>query len=493
MSASSQTQTPQRDGLFRRSLDLLFRFALLSTLSVIFAACCVLLGKPKLLILAYVLLGVAMIRPMISDQRMEKLQRLAVIGEGLKIFTHIEQYYQKYPHRTLFFYLFFPITGIFSFFFSKERGRLELKAHFVLVQWIVVLLLVQAAASAKTLFQQFPWSVAASWLLTETLFLYFLCCFFAIPAVTTPTQLSTTGRRIRLITASAMSLVVLSAFVVFYTRGARYDNLIPIHIALEKRIDALKERAARSQHAKSPSAHKPTQSTKSTKAPKGPQPADFFDQLQHFSEMYLKFYGPRILAFHAQHSQREDAKAHARFHAQHNKAYQEHIKPLTEFGEHKQIFLALTQEPDAFWGMIVIPFRDEILFSFRFSHQRGLEFFRRWKEIPKEARSLLATRWRAELLLSSIAPTVGATKHSLLPIRRFFVPYHPTLRDIQFAYALQKRLIDDQSSVLSSARHPTQSSASSPFFRFLLLILHITMPLHILLLVFCQFRLREDS
>lgn len=481
------SQTPhQSDGFFRSSLDLLFRFVVLSTLAIVFAACCVLLGKPKLLILAYVLLAAAMIRPMISEQRMEKLQRLAVLGEGLKIFTHIERYYQKYPQRTLLFYLFFPITGIFSFFFSKERGRLELKAHFILVQWIVVLLLVQAFASAKVLFQQFPWPIAASWLYTETLFLYFLCSFFAIPAVTTPIQLNTTGRRIRLVIATALSIAVLSAFVFAYTRDARYDNLISIHIALSQRIDALKQRAAPQPLAQKNPAFSPKPST-------SPQPAEFFDKLQHFSEMFLQFYGPRILAFHAQHFRRPDAKTHARFHAQCNKDFQEHIKPLTEFGEYKQIFLVLSQEPDAFWGMIVVPFRDQILFSFDISSSDGLRFFRRWQDTPKSIHPPISQRWRPALLLSSFAPPTNTARSHLHPIRHFFVPYHPTLREINFPYALQKRLLYDSIPSLPSARLPAQHDNPSFVARFLLLILQSIMPLHLLLLAFCQFFLRDDS
>ncbi len=473
----------QPDGFFRSSLDLLFRFVLLSTLAIVFAACCVLLGKPKLLILAYVLLAAAMIRPMISEQRMEKLQRLAVLGEGLKIFTHIERYYQKYPHRTLLFYLFFPITGIFSFFFSKERGRLELKAHFILVQWIVVLLLVQAFASAKILFQQFPWPTAASWLYTETLFLYLLCSFFAIPAVTTPIQLRSTGRRIRLMIATALSIAVLSAFVFAYTRDARYDNLISIHIALTQRIDALKQRAARQLLAQKNPVLSPKPST-------SPQPAEFFDKLQHFSEMFLQFYGPRISAFHAQHYRRRNAKVHARFHAQCNKDFQEHIKPLAEFGEHKQIFLVLSQEPDGFWGMIVVPFRDQILFSFRLSSSDGLQFFRRWKDMPR-IHPPISERWRPTLLLSSFEPPTPTAYH-IPPVRHFFVPHHPTLREINFTFALQKRLLYDSIPSLPSVVLPAQHDNPSVVARFLLLILQSIMPLHLLLLAFCQFFLRDD-
>jgi len=394
---------PKEDGVFAILFDVFFSLIFLSVIGVLFVAFCVLLGKYELLILAYVLLTAAVVRPMISEQRMEKLQKMAVIGEGLKIFTHLERYYLQYPPRSIFFYLFFPITGIFSFFFSKERGRRELKAHFILVQWILVLLLIQGFASYSRFYQHFPWRFASAWLYMELLSVYFLCNFFAIPAATTPIRLSVTGRRIRLMLVSFFAIVIMTGFLWAYKSGVRYDNLIPINIAMDRRMDALKQRVQLN-YLRAKQGLPPLHPRKR----KGqPQTEEFFTHFQDISEMYVRHLAPRILAFHKQHFFNPTRKAHEDFIDGLNKEFQSTLQRISSFGEHEQIFLTFTQEPGDIWGMILMPFRENLFYAFKIvrstaptfppstlpKEQAVVHFYRRWEDMPVIERNGFLQRW----------------------------------------------------------------------------------------------------
>lgn len=394
---------PKEDGVFAILFDVFFSLIFLSVIGVLFVAFCVLLGKYELLILAYVLLTAAVVRPLISEQRMEKLQKMAVIGEGLKIFTHLERYYLQYPPRSIFFYLFFPITGIFSFFFSKERGRRELKAHFILVQWILVLLLIQGFASYSRFYQHFPWRFASAWLYMELLSVYFLCNFFAIPAATTPIRLSVTGRRIRLMLVSFFAIVIMSGFLWAYKSGVRYDNLIPINIAMDRRMDALKQRVQLN-YLRAKQGLPPLQPRKR----KGqPQTEEFFTHFQDISEMYVRHLAPRILEFHKQHFFNPTRKAHEDFIDGLNKEFQSALQRISSFGEHEQIFLTFTQEPGDIWGMILMPFRENLFYAFKIvrstaptfpsttlpKEQAVVHFYRRWEDLPVIERDGFVQRW----------------------------------------------------------------------------------------------------
>ncbi|MCB9640070.1 MAG: hypothetical protein H6728_04635 [Myxococcales bacterium] len=391
MSESPET-TPSRDGLLATVADLAFSLVFLSVIGVMFVAFCVLLGKYELLILAYVLLGATVVRPFISDEQMKKLQRVAVIGEGLKIFTHLERYYLQHAPRSFFFYLFFPVTGIFSFFFSKERGRRELKAHFILVQWILVLLLIQGFASYSRFYQHFPWKFATTWLYMELLSVYFLCNFFAIPAATTPIRLSVTGRRKRLVIVAGMALIVMTGFLYAYKRGAVYDNLIPINIAMDRRMDALKTRVQLN-YLRAKQGLPPLQKRQR----KGrPDPEAFFTQFQDISKMFLRYQAPRILDFFAKHYFDKDPKAREQFVASLNNELQAHLQRISVFGENEQIFLTMSQEANHLWGLVLMPFRENLFYSFRVT-EKGLQFYHRWEDMPAHARANFLSRWNRSL------------------------------------------------------------------------------------------------
>ena len=379
----------QRDGILRMSVELLMSLVFLCLIGCLFVASSVLLGKYELLILAYVLLAASIVRPMLSNKQLKRLEEVAIIGEGIKIFSHLERFYLREQPRSIFFYLFFPVTGVISFFLSKDRGRRELKAHFILVQWIVVLLLAGGFASYSRFYQHFPWKTATTWLYMELLTVYFLCNFFAIPVATSTLRMSVAGRRFRLVVVSAMGILVMTVFLFYYKSGARYDNLIPVNIAMDFRMAALKQQVALSQ------GKKPLHSFATTQKKKNEKP-QFFDELQDATEMFIRFQAPRILAFNQENFFSGSIAKHAAFVRELNETFQAHIQRLCAFGEHEHIFLTVTQEPQGAWGMVVMPFRENLFYTFRLS-LAGAHFYRRWVDMPPSEQAQFAQRWDKNL------------------------------------------------------------------------------------------------
>lgn len=371
------------DSWLRAGFDLLISTLFLCVIGCLFVSFAVLLGKNELIILAYVLLISASVRSLLSIERRKKLEKVAIIGEGLKVFNRLEAHYIQHPPRSILYYVFFPVTGILSFFLSKDRGRQELKAYWGLLQWILVLLFIGGFSSYYRFYKHFTWSHSITWLYTELLAIYFLCNFFAVPLSTTSIRLSIRQKRFRLFVMTFVSVSVLSGFLYVFMYSSQYKNLIPIHLMLDQRLAELKKRVHQ----------KPTIVPLHKRLLQKEEDRPYFERIRRTTELFLKQQAPRILAFNQQYLFAPDRSKRATFFKQINAAYQERLAPIATLEEHKQMVLTFTQEPRQFWGLFSVPFRESIFYIFHYKN-KTLKLYQRLRDLPQATRKGLLDRWR---------------------------------------------------------------------------------------------------
>ncbi|HAA58557.1 MAG TPA: hypothetical protein DCE42_27590 [Myxococcales bacterium] len=376
----SQANDEMRESLWRIVVDWLASTFFLATIGVLFVAFSVLLGKTELIALAYVMLAAVGVKAWLPEEWHPKLQKVALVGEGMKIFGRLEKHYYQHHPRSIFFYLFFPITGIWLFFFGGEEGRRELKAHFGLLQWIILLVVIEGFASYFRFSQHFSWGFALSWLMVELLSVYFLCNFFAVPVATTTLRLSLQEKKKRLMLTTLTGLVVLTASLFVFKRGRQFDNLLPISAIMDQRAKKLKAVSTFNKTSKQQAFARNS----------------FFSRWQHVTTMFFKQYGPEMKAFYSRHWMERGTKAQTKYIRTLNKAYRRHIKAISPFGEDKHIYLTTNQNAREIWGYVTMPFRESLWAFFRWKDDK-LTVYKKRSELPKDQQARLAKWWNTTL------------------------------------------------------------------------------------------------
>ena len=504
--------TKKRD-LFRSFIELIFIICFISTIGSLFVVFSVLLNKIELLILVYVLLLAALLHSFFSFEFRKKLEKVAVIGEGMKIFNRLERFYVEERPYSFFYYLLFPITGLLSFFFSKKRGRTELKAYFGLVQWIIVLLLIEGFSSYYRFYQHFELNFALLWLYAELLSVYFLCNFFAVPLATTSLRLGRDERRKQLFLTTFISLIVLTSVLFFFMRGGNYRGLLPLSIVMNQRSKVLKERY---QHN--------WQKKKNDSWQRGD---DFFAKLKNATLMYLRYRAEEIAKFNKRHYTDPNNYHHLRFAKSLNKLYQGHLQSISSFGEYKHLFITTNQEYRQLWGLILMPFRDSILYYFSWEAGK-LKLYDKWQDIPLSTRKILPKLWDirryqsglkksyARLFIVKISSFLGFSKSKPYTYKRctkglkqrtfripfsplqvnkhaLFVIYHSSLGAFNYPKSIQSHLLLDHFATSLVWEKTWWTVFYYKISKFILWFFLLFMPFHIIAIFYSHFTIKNEE
>lgn len=345
-------------------MEFCIKLFFICSIGFLFVSFAVMLGKYELITLVFILLLGALLRP-ICNKKWKVLEDLPVLGEATKIYEDLEKYYSECKPKPFFYYLLYPVSGIYTFFFhSSENARRELNAYFGLIQWIILLLLVGSFTSYFQIYQYCELDFALQWFYLELLSIYFLCNFFAVPVVTTSLNLSLEKKYIRLALISSISLVVLLFSFYFFSTSSRYDNLIPINIILDKRIASSRQTTGK--------------------------PDPFIKELQDTTHMFLQHHCPQILKFHRENLF-DTGTTKIEYMEQINRLYQKHLNAICPFGENDYFFITANQELQDLWGLIILPFRESICYVFHYKDT--LRIFAKWEELPANEQEEMLKRW----------------------------------------------------------------------------------------------------
>ncbi|HAA55136.1 MAG TPA: hypothetical protein DCE42_10280, partial [Myxococcales bacterium] len=382
------SQETQPASWLKVTFDFLITSLFLALIGGLFVVFCVLLGKKELLILAYVLLSAVFLRSLLSEQWQYLLERIVIIGEGLRIFRILEEHYTQYEPRTMWYYLFFPITSVWGFVVDRERGRKELKSYWRLLQWVLFMLIIGGFTSYYRLYRYFSWQTSLAWLYTELLAIYFLCNFFAVPLSTTSIRLSIQQKKRRLFFLTCLSLAILTGSLYVFSIRSNLTRLIPMNLVLDLRLAQLKELKT--------SPHK-----QENELLLAHDSSRYFDEIQQKTKMFFQFYGPRVIAFHQKHFFDRDEQLKTRFYKGLNRTYQEFLASTSMLHENKHIYLTLTQTPSAFWGAVCFPFRESIFYLFRYESKKpfGKRFtlYKKLKDLPSTLRREISGMWDTDV------------------------------------------------------------------------------------------------
>ncbi|BBM86588.1 hypothetical protein [Candidatus Uabimicrobium amorphum] len=343
-----------------RVLEFLFVSVFIIAIGVLFVSLSVMLGKYELISLVFVILVGAAMRPLLSEKHLRMIARFPILSEAMEIYDDLEKFYMRYPVKSIFYYMLYPISGMVSFLFSRQRAREELNAYFSLIKWIMLLLIIEGFASYFRVYQHFDSSFVFKWFYLELLSVYFLCNFFAVPVATTALRMSLDKKSKSLYAIIVLSCIVFSGSFYYFSVSAKYDNLITIHVTLDRKISETQYRS----------------------------------QLKEKTQMFLKHHCENILRrnntnlFVPDQQQLQAQKI--------NEQYQEHLLGICHFGENDTFYVTTTSQLNELWGMVFLPFRDSIVYIFHYSNAK-LHVYDNWEDLSPQQRSELQKRWPPDL------------------------------------------------------------------------------------------------
>ncbi|RME03134.1 MAG: hypothetical protein D6805_07570 [Planctomycetota bacterium] len=374
-----------QEGPLQGFVEFLLLLGFVTGIGSIFVIFSVLLAKVELLILAVILLLGAFLLPILSKRDRIKLERAFLLGSSVKIFNRLERYYSANEPKPLLFYILFPFSSVLYFVVSPEEAKKELSSYRVLISWIVGVVLFGSGLSYFYYYRYFGGDFTQSWLYLELLFVYFLCNLFAVPLATTSLSLSRRGKNGTIFFILLFSTLFLGKL--YYTLSFKmgYSGYIATNIILDERI------------------------SRSLQTLEGDSADTFLQDLQKVSQRFLKEYAPKVLDFNKRYYF-YPRKVFQSYYGAVQKKFQNSLQKIARFGEHKEIYLMFTQDFDVLWAMVFSPFRDSILFLYRYDPKRGLKFYRSWKELPFSERRDLSRRWargyQRESLLKHATQTI---------------------------------------------------------------------------------------
>ena len=470
-SSSPHTQESLKSIIF----DLVIVTFFLGFIGSLFVSFSVFLGKFELLILAFVLLLAASIRALLSPQKRERYENLPIIGEGLIIFNHLEAHYLHHTPRSIFYYFLYPITGIWSFFFHSS-GRRELGAYFKLIQWMVILLCVESLGSYLRFYGHFESDFAFSWFYLELLCVYFLCNFFTVPLSTTSLKLSLAGKQKRLFISTFLSILILSLLTGLFLSKSVYYSSIPVNLLLDQRMASL-EFSPKEPSPQEPSPlssmevsiddvvrlnKEPPQSASLLQTiinylpSSSPSSIHYFSLFETKTRIFLNHYLPQVVAFNQRTRWSTDPEESDLFFQTLNLAYQDELSSLSIFNEHEHFFITMTGEVDQIWGCIFIPFRDSVLYIFKYE-DHTLSLYQRWVDLSSQDQDRLKKSWDihsfklsqlkrfSQLLIDYTRKKLNQIK-SLNPISSRSAPAENEARTQDFSKAPSKSPVKQSSS-----------------------------------------------
>ncbi len=175
---------------------------------IVFVTTCAMINQESLLVLFLlltVLIGLAG-DPTFLRRRFPYLDKVPLVGDGLRTLEALHAYYQEHRARSLLFYLFYPITSLALLPFSRSVRR-ELRLYAGILGAILVALSVEAFHSYSTTYPpHLGFSEAAGTVFARFLLSFGVVAGLLVPLTTTTIVYHNTGRTWQRRTLAAASL-----------------------------------------------------------------------------------------------------------------------------------------------------------------------------------------------------------------------------------------------------------------------------------------------
>lgn len=372
---------------------------LLVSISVPFVMLSLALGKFEIIVLAMVLLIAALVRSWVSVETRLQLECIPIIGEGLEVFRSLEEHYLRFQPKHFSYYLLYPLTSVVHFMSGRPFMREELSAHFSLVRWMVLLLIIEGSSSYFEVYSRSESIVSYNWIYVELLCIYFLLNFFLLPISTLSIKLSIQERLQHLKLINASSLTCLLVFTGLFFAAGNYFNVIPINIAIENHIKQIPDRA---DHAQIYNTRGLIEEQK-TSANSGVDKVSFQPLSKLNSTNFVYQLEQELCAHLIEYLPQLDFTSSLRtegefnhFVSQLNERFQSRISRLSMLTEHSYFYLSLipSQSHTLTWGMVAIPFRESVLYFFSYHHDRQeVQLYDRLSQISQADREFLSKAW----------------------------------------------------------------------------------------------------
>ena len=147
----------------------------------VFVLISTMLGKRELILLVTMLLLASWIHVFQKEKILSTANDFPLVGDANKILKNLKEHYEEEPPRNIFYYIFYPISSVCTFF-SPVTKR-EMAKYFTFIHWILLICVIEGIFTSYQLYDTFGFDFALKWTFVEVLLIYFLCNFFSIPVL----------------------------------------------------------------------------------------------------------------------------------------------------------------------------------------------------------------------------------------------------------------------------------------------------------------------
>lgn len=328
----------------RAFILLLFLSIFIIAIGSIFVLIAVMLGKYELLFLVIVLLIGNIFYSMRKEQSSEFLENIPLVGDCIGILDSLSTFYKTKAPRNVFYYLIFPVTSVLSYFWRNEDTKKELRQYFKLIQWIVLIALVEGIFSSYALYKNFGTEFTLRWLLIEIVFIYFLCNFFTIPLITSSIKLLLKKSYKIICFVLLISFFVIGYSFYYFSFNLKLDSVIFTNIILDRRLENF---------------------------------AEFKENLKDTTTMFLQHQLPKV----TNKMEKIDEKQRKEILAKLSEAYKEVLLTICQFGENELFALTMNKKKNDYWGIVFLPTRESLFFAFHYKDKK-LNLYERVRDLP---------------------------------------------------------------------------------------------------------------